>query len=130
MRKQNLKKLLTSINVRSNNLLFAQLIRFVIWYSLKFLKTTVFILTLILFLSASSMPSKTLSKLPKRVISLNFSLTIVSSDTLILLIHLSFVTAVHPSFNILTFQSPKLIIGSIVKNIPGFNFGPSPKFPK
>ena len=42
------------------------------------------VLTLRLFLSVSSMPAKTLSKLPNRVISLYFSLTIVSSDTLIL----------------------------------------------
>ena len=49
-----------------------------------------FILTLILFLRAASIPSKTLSKLPKRVISLYLSLTIVSSDTLILFIPLSF----------------------------------------
>ena len=42
---------------------------------------------------------------------------------------LSFVTAVHPSFNILVSSLPSLIIGSIVNIMPGLSLGPYPFLP-
>ena len=70
--------------------LLAQIINFSNSSSLKFFITTVLILISISFFFASSIPEITFSKFPNLVILLYFFELIVSSDTLILLIPLSF----------------------------------------